>query len=123
MNFYKPILLPSNGVPYNELIHLKEPTISLLLYSKSNFLAASENDLVLSILKEYTSIKNPENFYYKDIQYIWFYFINLLNNNTQISVPHTCFNCNNSLTLKIDIAELDLKYASNELRNNYNIDE
>lgn len=114
MNFYKPILLPSNGVPYDSLIHIKEPTISLLLYSRSNFLSNSESDLILSVLKKFTSIEKPEELYYKDVQYIWFYFVNLLNNSNELNIPYTCYNCNNSLSLKVNMSELNLNYASKD---------
>ena len=72
MNFYKPILLPSNNVVYNSIIEVKELDVSFLVELKTNFLDLSENDLIYSIIKRYTNIKDPGKLYYKDIQYIYF---------------------------------------------------
>jgi hypothetical protein len=91
MNFYKPILLPSNNIVYNSVIEIKEADISFLLKLKTSFLDSSENDLIYSIIKDYTNVKDPKKLYYKDIQYIYYLFLIQLfftNLNLIFSLPH-----------------------------------
>lgn len=114
MSFYKPLLLPSNNVPYNSLIHVREPDISLLLALKGNFLNSSESDLYFSIIKKYTSIEYPEKFYFKDIQYVWYYFYTILNNSDELKIPFSCNYCNTQKTLIIKISDLETTYAKEE---------
>jgi hypothetical protein len=118
INYYKPILLPSNGIPYDPIIHIREPNVSLLLAMRTNFLSNSENDIMFSIIKKFSSIESPENLYYKDIQYVWFLFLSMLNNSNVINIPHVCLYCNNSITIEINTSELELKYADNDVFKN-----
>jgi hypothetical protein len=114
MSFYKPVLLPSNGIPYDPIIHIMEPDVSLLLSIKNNFINNSESELIFSVIKKYTSIEYPEKYYFNDIQYLWFLFLSTVNNSTLISVPYVCYDCTNSTTLKIDTSELQLNYAKKD---------
>ena len=114
MNFYKPILLPSNNVVYNSIIEVKELDVSFLVELKTNFLDLSENDLIYSIIKRYTNIKDPGKLYYKDIQYIYFFFLSLLNNNDELKIPNICSSCNDKISIKIKLSKFKTKYAKKE---------
>jgi hypothetical protein len=114
MSFYKPLLLPSNNIPYNGLIHVKEPDISLLLMLKGSFVNSSEVDLYFSVIKKYTSIEKPEELYFRDIQYIWYYFYTNLNQSDELKIPFSCNFCGNEKTLIIKISDLETKYAKKE---------
>jgi hypothetical protein len=114
MNFYKPILLPSNNVVYNSIIEVKELDVSFLVELKTNFLDLSENDLIYSIIKRYTNIKDPAKIYYKDVQYIYFFFLSLLNNNDELKIPNICPNCNDKINIKISLSKFKTKYATKE---------
>lgn len=118
MNYYKPILLPSNGIPYDPIVYLKEPDVSLLLTLKTGFLKNSENDIIFSVIKKFTSIKHPDKYYFKDIQYIWFLMLSYMNSSTIINVPYICMYCNNSVTLKVNTSELPLNYADKDVFKN-----
>lgn len=108
----KPLLLPSNGIPYNKIIQIKEPTVSFILANSSGWLSSSENELVYSLIKEYTNIKNPEKIYYKDTQFIYFYFLSLLNSNSIIEIQNFCEYCEYRSAIEVDLAELNVKYAT-----------
>ena len=114
MNFYKPILLPSNNVVYDSIIEIKEADLSFLIGLKTLFLDSSENDLIYSIIKKYTNIKDPKKIYYKDAQYIYFLFLSFLNKNDELLISNICENCNNNVKIKINLSEFKTKYATKE---------
>ena len=64
----KPLLLPSNNIPYNGVIEVREPLVEFLISVNLPFLNSSENDILYSLIKNYTSVKNPLNL--KKILYI-----------------------------------------------------
>jgi hypothetical protein len=116
--FYKPLLLPSNGIIYDKIIKIKEPTVAFMLSIKSGWLSSSENELIYSLIDCYTSFKNPEKILYKDSQFLYFYFLSLLNNKSTIEISNVCNHCKYKSIIEIDLADLDIKYAtSNDLQN------
>jgi hypothetical protein len=114
MNFYRPLLLPSNNVVYNSLIEIKELDISFLLQMRSSFLDASESDLVYSIIKKYTNIYDPHKLYYKDAQYLYYFFLSMLNKSDEIRLPNICTKCNDNINIKINLSKFQTKYADKE---------
>ena len=116
--FWKPLLLPSNGITYSKIIEIKEPTVSFLLALKRGWLSSSENELIYCLIREYTSFKNPEKILYKDSQFLYFYFLSLLNSKSIIDVQNTCNYCNYKSTIEVDLANLNIKYAKeSDLKN------
>jgi len=112
MNFYKPILLPSNNIVYNSLIEIKELDVSFLLELKTGFLDFSENDLIYSIIKRYTNIIDPGEIYYKDVQYIYYFFLSSLNKSDELKIPNICIECNDKINIKINLSKFKTKYAT-----------
>jgi hypothetical protein len=114
MNFYKPLLLPSNNVIYNSVIEIKELDVSFLLELKTSFLDLSENDLIYSIIRKYTNVIDPKKLYYKDIQYIYYFFLSSLNKSDELKIPNICIKCNDKINLKINLSKFKTKYATEE---------
>ena len=114
MNSYRPILLPSNNVVYNSIIEIKELDVAFLIELKTGFLDLSENDLIYSMIKNYTNISDPKKLYYKDIQYLYNFFLSLLNKSDELKIPNVCFNCNDKLNIKINLSKFKTKYATKE---------
>lgn len=123
--FSKPLLLPSNGIIYDKIIEIKEPTVAFMLSIKSGWLSSSENELVYCLIKEHTSFKNPEKILYKDSQFLYFYFLSLLNSKSTIDILNICNHCKYKSTIEVDLANLDIKYATEkDLKNkNYSFDD
>jgi hypothetical protein len=110
----KPLLLPSNNIPYNGVIEVREPLVEFLISVNLPFLNSSENDILYSLLKNYTSVKNPLNLYYKDIQFLWYYFLMLLNEKTTITQDFECINCKSERSIIIDLANININYANKD---------
>ena len=109
--FWKPLLLPSNGIIYDKIIEIKEPTVAFMLSIKSGWLSSSENELIYSLIKEHTSFKNPEKILYKDSQFLYFYFLSLLNNKSTIDIYNICNYCKYKSTIEVYLANFDITYA------------
>lgn len=114
MNSYRPILLPSNNVVYNSIIEIKELDVAFLVELKTGFLDLSENDLIYSMIKNYTNVSDPKKLYYKDIQYLYNFFLSLLNKSDELKIPNICSNCNDKLNIKINLSRFKTKYATKE---------
>ena len=110
----KPLLLPSNNIPYEGIIEVKEPLIEFLIALNSGFLNSSENDILYSLIKNYTSIKNPLDLYYKDAHFLWYYFLMLLNEKTTVGQSYECLNCKDTRNIIIDLASININYANDE---------
>lgn len=128
MNFYKPLLLPSNNVPYDSVISVREPNVEFLLQLKTAFLDSSENELIFSLIKRYTNIEEPKKLYYKDAQYLFYYFLTLINGDDEIKIPNVCYNCQDDVNLIVKLSDFKTNFAEKkdfELRlikvNDFNI--
>ena len=88
--------------------------MSFLLKLKTSFLDSSENDLIYSIIKDYTNIKDPTELYYKDTQYIYYLFLSMLNKNDEIILTNICYNCNQKINIKTNLSKFKTKYATKE---------
>lgn len=114
MNFYKPILLPSNNVLYNSIIEIKEIDVSFLIQLRGSFLNSSETELTYSLIKKYTNIKDPMKLFYKDVQYIYYLYLTMLNKTDELKIPNVCIHCNEKINIKINLSKFKTKYATKE---------
>jgi hypothetical protein len=114
MNFYKPILLPSNNIVYNSVIEIKEIDVAFLIQLRASFLNSSETELTYALIKQYTNIKEPKKLFYKDIQYIYYLYLTMLNKTDELKVPNVCNNCNDKVNIKINLSKFQTKYATKE---------
>ena len=114
MNFYKPLLLPSNNVPYNSIVSVSEPKLELLLQLKTAFLDSSENELIFSLIKKYTNVEDPKELYYKDAQYLFYYFLTLINGDDEMKIPNICYNCNDNVNLVVNLSDFKTNFAKKE---------
>ena len=114
MNFYKPLLLPSNNVPYDSIVSVKEPDVEFLLQLRTAFLDSSENEIIYSLIKKYTNIEDPKNLYYKDAQYLFYFFLTMINGDDEMKVPNVCYNCDDDVNLVINISDFKTNFAKKE---------
>lgn len=119
----KPILLPSNNIPYNGIIEIREPLVEFLVAIDGTFLNSSENDILYSLIKNYTSISNPLELYYKDAHFLWYYFLMLLNEKTTINQAFQCTKCSIEKNIIIDLTKININYATTESFQNYKFEE
>jgi hypothetical protein len=114
MNFYKPLLLPSNNVPYDSIVSIKEPDVSFLLQLKTSFLDSSEIEMIYALIKKYTDIVDPKKLYYKDAQYLFYYFFTIINSSDEIKIPSVCFKCDHDVDLLVNLSDFDTVFAKKE---------
>ena len=118
----KPILLPSNNIPYSGIIEIREPLVEFLIAIDGTFLNSSENDILYSLIKNYTSISNPLELYYKDTHFLWYYFLMLLNEKTTINQAFECSKCGIEKNIIIDLANISINYATEKSFENHQFD-
>ena len=69
--FERPVLLPSNGIEYNKLVYLRQPTLELLFFNSNEFFNYSNLERTISFIKKYSNIDDPTSLYSADFFYIW----------------------------------------------------
>lgn len=110
--FKKLLLLPSNNKwKYESFIEVQQPTVHVMLLMNSNWVNASSFDLVYSLLSSYTNVKKPQRLLFKDVEYLYFYFLTVINNKSEFEIKHTCDHCSAKKTVLVDISTLDVTYA------------
>ena len=109
--FKKLLLLPSNNkYKYNSLIEVQLPKVEVMLLIKSNWASSSPLDSLYSFVSLYTNVKRPQRLLFKDAEYLYFYFLSLINNKTTFDFTQYCEHCNEKKSVEVDISTLDVTY-------------
>ena len=119
LSFYKPLLLPSNGIPYNKLIEIKEPDVSFLLRMAGSFLSINETELIYSILKKYTNIKDPGEMLFRDAYYVWIYLYSIVSQEESMTIHGICDYCRNEEEIRIPLEHFKTKHLKGSIYNEH----
>jgi hypothetical protein len=117
INYYSPLLLPSNGLEYDPIIYLKELTVGSVFIHYDEFYMNMEIGKIISILNnhfKHKDIKNVADMYYGDVIYIWNYLCSKSFNIDSIKKQFVCSNCSNSKIIKIPLKDIEINYLENK---------
>lgn len=117
IDYYSPLLLPSNGLEYDPIVYLKELTIGSIFIHYDEFYVNMEIGKIISILNnhfKHKEIKNISDMYYGDVIYIWNYLCSRSFNINKIKKFFSCQKCEKTKTIEIALKEIDIKYLENE---------
>lgn len=113
INYYSPLLLPSNGLEYEPIVYLKELTIGSIFIHYDEFYMNMEIGKITAILNnhfKHKEIKDISDMYYGDVIYIWNYLCSRSFNINKIKKPFLCQKCEKQKIISIDLKEIDIKY-------------
>lgn len=116
INYYSPLLLPSNGLEYDPIIYIKELTIGSVFIHYDEFYANTEIGKIISILNrhfKHKDITNVADMYYNDVIYVWNFLCSRSFDINNIKKPFICNFCDNQKIINIELRELDIKYLEN----------
>ena len=118
INYYSPILLPSNGLEYDPIVYLKELTIGSIFIHYDSFYMNMEIGKIISILNKHfkhSQIENIADMYYGDVIYIWNYLCSKSFEMNSIKKSFLCDNCNAHKNISIDLKDIQLKTLENKI--------
>lgn len=117
IDYYSPILLPSNGLEYDQIIYLKELTVGSVFVHYDSFYVNTEIGKIISIINKHfkhEKINNISDMYYNDVIYVWNYLCSKSFNINEIKKPFICTKCGEQKTIKIELKDIDIKYLENK---------
>lgn len=115
LRYYKPLLLPSNGKLYKNLVHICEPDVSFMIRMNSAFLSLNESDFLFSIIKRFTSFENPEDLLFRDAYYIWIYFYSFFAKEESMRISGVCDACEERSSVNVELSKFKTKPLSDEI--------
>lgn len=104
--FERVVLLPSGGIEYSPIAYIRPITIEYQLISEDPFFSMSIFERIISLIKRYSNIQNPENFYTADIYYLWA----LIEGKERFKIAHKCTKCDELNELTVALKDLDIKF-------------
>lgn len=116
IDYYSPLILPSNGLEYEPVIYLKELTVGSIFIHYDSFYINSEIGKIISILNKHfkhKEIKNISDMYYNDVIYIWNYLCSHSFDINEIKKNFLCQKCEELKTASIKLKNLNIKYLQN----------
>lgn len=115
--FKKLLLLPSNNkYKYNSLVEVQLPKVEVMLLIRSSWNNSSPLDSLYSFVRLYTNVRRPQRLLFKDAEYLYFYFLSLINNKTTFDFTQYCTHCEEKKSVSVDLSSLNVTYC-NELHN------
>ena len=117
INYYYPILLPSNGLEYDPIVYLKELTVGSIFIHYDSFYMNMEIGRIISILNKHfkhDKIKNIADMYYGDVIYIWNYLCSKSFDINSVKKSFLCGNCSKQKNISIDLKDIQVKYLENK---------
>ena len=89
IEFYKPILLPSNGLSYDANLNITQIKMSYVFAMSSAFFTNSSTELVYSFLRRFSDGNiDIQQMYWADAYYVWLYLLSDAFNLMNINVIH-----------------------------------
>lgn len=117
IDYYSPLLLPSNGLEYDPIIYIKELTIGSVFIHYDEFYISTEIGKIVSILNrhfKHKDINNIADMYYNDVIYVWNYLCSRSFDLNNIKKPFICNFCDNQKLIDVALRELDIRYLENK---------
>lgn len=117
INYYSPLLLPSNGIEYDPIVYLRELTVGSLFIHYDEFYINMEIGKIISILNnhfKHKEIDNVADMYYGDVIYMWNYLCSRSLKMNDIRKNFTCLECQNSKIINIPLKDIDVIYLKNK---------
>lgn len=114
--YYKKLLLPSNGLDYNPIISIRPLETSFVFAMNDIFYNSSQSELITAIIDPHLKFeKNTEELYFSDAFFLWILLFYSATNSDKIEYILQCFNCFKENKISIDIQNLDIIYADNSI--------
>jgi hypothetical protein len=113
INYYSPLVLPSNGLEYDPIIYLRELTVGSIFIHYDSFYVNSEINRIIAILNNHfrhKEIKNVSDMYYNDIIYVWNYLCSHSFNINHVQKSFMCSNCQKVKNIKISLKDINVHY-------------
>ena len=117
IDYYSPLLLPSNGLEYDPIVYLKELTIGSIFIHYDSFYMNMEIGKIIAILNKHfkhDQIKNITDMYYGDVIYIWNYLCSKSFEINSIKKSFICEKCNKQKNVSIDLKDIEVKNLQNK---------
>lgn len=117
INYYSPLLLPSNGLEYDPIVYLKEFSIGSIFVHYDEFYLNMEIGKIISIINnhfKHRDITNISDMYYGDVIYIWNYLCNRSFKMNEIKKKFGCEKCQQEKIITIDLKEIPIKYLESK---------
>jgi hypothetical protein len=113
IDYYSPLLLPSSGIEYDEIVHIKELTVGSVMIHFDQFYMNTEIGKIIAILNnhfKHKEIKDISDMYYGDVIYIWNYLCSRSFNMNDIKKTFVCKKCENKKNVLVNLKDLDIIY-------------
>ena len=117
IDYYSPLLLPSNGIEYNPIIYIKELTVGSIFIHYDSFYVNMEIGKIISILNKHfkhKEISDVTDMYYGDIIYVWNYLVSRSFNVNEVQKPLICENCKKEKIVKVSLKDINVNYIENK---------
>jgi len=117
INYYSPLLLPSNGLEYDPIVYLKELTVGSIFIHYDEFYINMEIGKIISILNQHfkhRDVQNISDMYYGDVIYMWNYLNSRSFNVNEIKKPFLCEKCKKEKIISIHLKDIEIKYLKNK---------
>lgn len=115
--YQRTIILPSNGLLYNNIISVTELRVDYFFILENNFYTSSDTEHFLSLFSQHVfiDIKYAE-LLYSDAFYIWSIILSGIEEFNKLEINSICKYCNEKNNIKISYADMDVKYYT---KNNF----
>lgn len=111
-DYYKKLLLPSNGLDYNSIISVRPLETSFLFVMNDIFYNSSQSELITTIIEPHLKFeKNIEELYFSDAFFLWILLFYSATNSNKIEYILNCSDCRKENKISIDIQNLDVVYS------------
>lgn len=117
LDYYSPLLLPSNGLEYSPIIYLKELTVGSVMIHYDNFYVNSEINKIIAIINnhfKHKEISDISDMYYGDAIYVWNYLCNKSFDIKEIKKIFVCKKCEEKKTIKIHLKDIEIEYLNDK---------
>ncbi len=115
-DYYKKLLLPSNGLDYNSIISIRPLESSFIFVLNDIFYNSSQSELITSVIEPHIKFeKNIEELYFSDAFFLWVLLFYSATNSDKIEYVLQCSNCLKENKISIDIQNLDVIYSKDNL--------